>query len=287
MNQVLVGTDGSDSGTAAVRWAAEEAVRRALPLRIVHAVAPWLYETPVDPRFASIRVWLLSQGGTVVDEAVAAAREREPEVAVEGELVPGPATRMLLGRAGEAAMLVLGRSGMGAAGLVLGSTTLQVVAHSPVPVVVVRGLAPEARREVVVGVDTAATGEAAIALAFEEAALRTAPLRVVHAWWHPASSAPGDIRPLVYDPQAMAEDELRRIEEALTPWREKWPDVEVVPEVVHGRAVRVLAEATERADLLVVGTRGRGGFKGLLLGSVSHALLHRAKCPLAVVPAAR
>ncbi|MCO5974989.1 universal stress protein [Actinoallomurus soli] len=287
MNQVLVGTDGSDSGTAAVRWAAEEAVRRALPLRILHAVAPWLYETPVDPRFASIRTWLLSQGGTVVDEAVAAACEREPGVAVEGELVPGPATRMLLERAGRATMLVLGRSGMGAAGLVLGSTTLQVVAHAQVPVVVVRSLEPGERRGVVVGVDTAASGESAIALAFEEAALRSAPLRVVHAWWHPASTAPGDIRPLVYDPQAMAEDELRRIEEALTPWREKCPDVEVIPEAVHGRAGRVLTEAAEGAELLVVGTRGRGGFTGLLLGSVSHALLHRAKCPLAVVPAAR
>jgi nucleotide-binding universal stress UspA family protein len=287
MNQILVGTDGSESGTAAVRWAAEEAGRRGLPLRILHAVAPWLYETPVDPRFASIRGWLLSQGDTLVDEAVAAARERNPDVPVEGELVPGPSTRMLLERAREAAMLVLGRSGMGAAGLILGSTTLQVVAHAPVPVVVVRSLEPEARREVVVGVDTAASGEPAIALAFEEAALRTAPLRVVHAWWHPASTVPGDVRPLMYDPQAMAEEELRRIEEALIPWREKCPDVEVVPEAVHGRAARVLAEASGRADLLVVGTRGRGGFKGLLLGSVSHALLHRAKCPLAVVPAAR
>ncbi|GAA4607534.1 universal stress protein [Actinoallomurus liliacearum] len=288
VNEILAGTDGSDSGTAATRWAAEEAGRRALPLRILHAVAPWLYETPVDPRFASIRTWLLSQGRTVVDEAVAAARERAPGVEIEGELVPGPATRILLERAGAAAMVVLGGRGVGAAaGLLLGSTTLQVVAHAPVPVVVVRSLQPPARREVVIGVDTAATGEAAIAMAFEEAALRTALLRVMHAWWHPASTAPGDIQPLVYDPQVMAEDELRRIEEALVPWRGKFPGVEVIPEAVHGRAARVLADASEGAELLVVGTRGRGGFKGLLLGSVSHALLHRAKCPLAVVPAGR
>lgn len=286
MNAILVGTDGSQSGMCAVRWAAEEAGRRALPLRILHAMAPWLYDTPVDPRFASIRTWLLAQGAEVVDEALAAAREHGG-VEVEGELIPGPASRTLLERAADAAILVLGGRGTGAAaGLLLGSTTLQVVAHAPVPVVVVRSLEPVVHGEVVVGVDTAAGGEPAIGLALEEAALRAARLRVVHAWWHPASAAPGEMRPLVYDPQVLAEEELRRVEEALPAWREKFPAVEVVSEVMHGRAARVLAEASARADLLVVGTRGRGGFTGLLLGSVSHALLHRARCPLAVVPVA-
>ncbi|MCO6008944.1 universal stress protein [Actinoallomurus purpureus] len=288
MKVIRVGTDGSDSGASAVRWAAEDAVRRGLPLRILHAVAPWLYDTPVDARFASVRRWLLSQGHEVVDEAVAAARERAPGVAVEGEVVPGSATRALLERSGDAAMLVLGGHGTGAAaGLLLGSTTLQVVSHARLPVVVVRNLEPVASSEVVVGVDAAAmAGEPAIAFAFEEAALRGARLRVVHAWSHPASAGPGDMQPLVYDPQIVAEEELRRVEEALVAWREKFPAVEVASEVVHGRAARVLAGASARADLLVVGTRGRGGFTGLLLGSVSHALLHRAHCPLAVVPAA-
>jgi nucleotide-binding universal stress UspA family protein len=286
MKAILVGTDGSENSVCAVRWAAEEAGRRALPLRILHAVAPWLYDTPVDPRFASIRTWLLAQGGEVLDQALAAAREHAG-VEADGELVPGPASRTLLERAADAVMLVLGGRGTGAAaGLLLGSTTLQVVAHAPVPVVVVRSLDPVVHGEVVVGVDTAATGEPAIGLAFEEAALRAARLRVVHAWWHPASAAPGEMRPLVYDPQVLAEEALRRVEEVLPVWREKFPAVEVVPEATHGRAARVLAEASARADLLVVGTRGRGGFTGLLLGSVSHALLHRAKCPLAVVPAA-
>jgi nucleotide-binding universal stress UspA family protein len=284
MNMILVGTDGSDGGTSAVRWAAEEAPRRGMSLRILHAVPPWLYETPVDPRFASVRDWLLSQGGQVLDSAVTAARELDPGLPVEGAVVPGPAARVLLERAGDTAMLVLGGRGTGAMGLLLGSTTLQVVAHAPVPVVVVRDLPAAVRREVVVGVDTAAAGETAIGFAFEEAALRGARLRLVHAWTHPASAGPGDMRPLVYDPQVVAGEELRRIEEALLAWREKFPAVEMVSEALHGRAARVLAEASARADLLVVGTRGRGGFAGLLLGSVSHALLHRARCPLAVVP---
>ncbi|WP_345442778.1 universal stress protein [Actinoallomurus vinaceus] len=284
MNVVLVGTDGSDSATAAVVWAAEAASRRGLPLRILHAAAPWLYDTPVDPRFATVRTWLLSTGGQVVDAAVAAARERDPDVAVEGELVPGPAARALLGRE-DAAVIVLGGHGTGpAAGLLLGSTTLQVVSHARVPTVVVRGLEPAVRREVAVGVDTVAAGEPAIGFAFEEAALRGARLRVVHVWSHPASAGPGDMQPLVYDPQIVAGEELRRLEESLVAWREKFPAVDAVSEVVHGRPARVLAGASAQADLLVVGTRGRGGFTGLLLGSVSHALLHRAHCPLAVVP---
>jgi nucleotide-binding universal stress UspA family protein len=284
MKMILVGTDGSDSGTCAVRWAAEEASRRRLPLRILHAVAPWLYETPVDKRFASVRDWLLSQGGQVLDDAVTTARERDPDLTVEGAVVPGPPARTLLGRAGDAVMLVLGRSGTGMAGVLLGSTTLQVVAHAPVPVVVTRDVPAAVRREVVVGVDTIAAGEAVIGLAFEEAALRAARLRLVHAWSHPASAGPGDMRPLVYDPQLVVAEELRGMQEALVPWREKFPAVEVLSEAVHGRAARVLVDASGRADLLVVGTRGRGGFTGLLLGSVSHALLHRARCPLAVVP---
>jgi nucleotide-binding universal stress UspA family protein len=286
MNVLLVGTDGSDSATSAVAWAAEEAGRRGLPLRVLHAVAPWLYDTPVDPRFATVRTWLLSTGGEVVDAAVRAARERDPAVAVEGELVPGPAARALLDRADDAAMIVLGGHGAGpATGLLLGSTTLQVVSHARVPAAVVRGLEPELRREVAVGVDTVTAGEEpSIGFAFEEAALRGARLRVVHAWSHPASAGLGDMQPLVYDPQVVAGEELRRLEESLVAWRDKFPAVDVASEVVHGRPARVLAGVSAQADLLVVGTRGRGGFAGLLLGSVSHALLHRAHCPLAVVP---
>ena len=285
MTMVLVGTDGSDVSVSAVEWATGAAARRGLPLRIVHAAAPWLYDTPVDPRFASVRTWLLSSARQIVDDAEATARELDPDVDVDGEVVSGPPARALLKKAEDAAVLVLGGHGAGAAAsLLLGSTTLQVVSHVRVPVVVVRNLEPAVRREVVVGVDTAAAAEPAVGFAFEEASLRGARLRVIHAWSHPASDGPGDMQPLVYDPRMVAGEELRHLEESLTTWRDKFPDVEAVSDVIHGRAARVLAGASARADLLVVGTRGRGGFRGLLLGSVSHALLHRAHCPLAVVP---
>lgn len=285
MNAIVVGTDGSDASMRAVEWAAAEAARWRAPLRIIHAVAPWLYDTPVDPRFAAISTWLLSTGREVVDEAVEAARGRAADVAVQGELVPGPPARALIERSADARMVVLGGHGGGAAtGLLLGSTTMQVVTHATVTAVVVRRLEAAVYGEVVVGVDGSAVSEPALEFAFEEAAARSARLRVIHVWSHPASSGPGDMQPLVYDPQVVAEEELRAVEKSLTTWRSRFEQVEVVSEVVHGRPVRVLAGASARADLLVVGTRGRGGFAGLLLGSVSHALLHHAHCPLAVVP---
>ncbi|MCW2883600.1 MAG: Universal stress protein UspA and related nucleotide-binding protein-like protein [Streptosporangiaceae bacterium] len=282
MKAIIAGADGSDQSLRAIEWATEEAARRGLPLQIVYAETPWLADTPVDPQAAAIREWLLTGGQELLEQAVATARERDPRVTVQGEAVPGSPARILLERARDAAMLVLGGRGTGTVGsLVFGSTALQAVTHTPVPVVVVRDVEPVARGEVAVGVDGAKAGEPAIGFAFEEAALRKARLRALHVWSNPASSWPGDMQPLVYDPQDYAEEEFGT---SLAGWREKFPDVEVVSEVVHGRPVRILAGVSARADLLVVGTRGRGGFTGLLLGSVSHALLHHAHCPMAVVP---
>ena len=284
MKTITVGADGSDGGLSAVEWAAEAAERRGLPLRIVHASAPWLYTTPVDPRFGAIREWLLTGAQEVVDAAVEAARRRAPDITVEGEAVPGPAARAMLEKAEDAAIVVVGSRGSGqVTGLLFGSTALQVVTHSPVPVVAVRDLEPGVRREIAIGVDGSEAEESAIGFAFEEAGLRKARLRVIHVWSHP-STGNGNMKSLVYDPQLVTEEELRLLAESLAPWREKYPDIEVVPEVVRGRPVRILSGASARADLLVVGTRGRGGFAGLLLGSVSHTLLHHAHCPLAVVP---
>jgi nucleotide-binding universal stress UspA family protein len=239
------------------------------------------------PRLGAVRKWLLTGGREILDQAVATARERDPDVDVRADAVPGPASRILLQNAQGAAMIVLGGRGAGTlAGLLLGSTALQVVTHAPVPAVVVRELEPAVRREVAVGVDGSDPSGSAIEFAFEEANLRHAQLRVVHVWSHPASYGPGSMQPLVYDPQIVAEEESRALRETLAVWREKYPDVQVVSEVVQGSPARILGGVSARADLLVVGTRGLGGFAGLLLGSVSHALLHYAHCPVAVVPSA-
>jgi nucleotide-binding universal stress UspA family protein len=285
MNAIVVGVDGSRDSARAAGWAAEEAAARRCPLRIVHAVAPWLYERNVDPRLVSVREWLLAGGQEVIGAAVEAARARAEGIDVAGEVVPGGASRALLERARDASMVVVGGHGVGTvAGLLLGSTALQVVSHATVPAVVVRHVEPLAREEIAVGVDGLPAGEPALAFAFEEAALRDARLRAVHVWSDPGATRPGGLTPLVYDAETVTAEHTRWLNDALAPWREKYPEVKVVVEVVHGRAVRILSGVSARSDLLVVGTRGHGGFRGLFLGSVSHGLLHHAHCPLAVVP---
>lgn len=287
MNAIVVGADGSRDSTRAIAWAADEATLRRCPLRIVHAVAPWLYEQNVDPRLVSVREWLLAGGQEVIATAVEAARTQAEEIEVTGEVVPGGASRALLERARDAVMVVVGSHGVGTvAGLLLGSTALQVVSHTTVPAVVVRHMEPVARGEIAVGVDGLPAGEPALAVAFEEAGLRGARLRAVHVWSDPGTTGPGGMTPLVYNPEMVAAEHRRWLNDAVARWREKYPEVEVVIEVVHGRPVRILSGVSARSDLLVVGTRGHGGFAGLVLGSVSHGLLHHAHCPLAVVPPA-
>jgi nucleotide-binding universal stress UspA family protein len=284
MNAIIVGADGSRHSLGAVGWAAEEAALRRSSLRIVHAVPAWLYDRNVDPRLVSVREWLLASGQEAIGEAVETARKQVSELAVKGEVVPGGAARALLERARDASMVVVGSHGVGTvAGLLLGSTALQVVAHTPVPAVVVRHVEPVLRQEIAVGVDGPPAGDSTLAFAFEEAAMRGARLRAVHVWSDPGTGL-GGMTPLVYDPEQIAGEQTHRLNDVLTPWRDKYPEVQVVVEVVHGRPVRILAGVSARADLLVVGTRGLGGFTGLMLGSVSHGLLHHAHCPLAVVP---
>lgn len=289
---IIAGTDGSDRSVPAVLWAADEAVRRGCVLRIVHTV-PWLYGAPVDPEAGVVPDEELARGRDVLERAVRLAREHARGVTVESELVVGGAAAALLERARTDAMVVVGAHGNGwAARLPIGSTARQVVTHTSVPVVVVREPAePGSWQEIVVGVDVG-TPEApalgpAVRFAFEEAALRKARLRAVHAWTHPSSSGPGDMQPLVYDVAVVEEEERRALDDTLAEWRDEFPDGEVACDVVRGRAARILAGASARADLLVVGTRGRGGFTGLLLGSVAHAMLHNAHCPVAVVPPSR
>lgn len=284
-NAIVVGTDGSRDGMRAVVWAADEAASRGCPLRVVHAVAPWLYERNVDPRLLSVREWLLAGGQEIIGAAVEAARTRAEGIDVAGEVVPGGASRALLERSRDASMVVVGGNGVGTvAGLLVGSTALQVVSHATVPAVVVRHVEPVARGEIAVGVDGLPAGEPALTFAFEEAGVRDVRLRAVHVWSDPGTTGPGGVTPLVYDTEVVTAEHTGRLNDALAPWREKYPDVEVVIEVVHGRPVRILSGVSARSDLLVVGTRGHGGFRGLVLGSVSHGLLHHAHCPLAVVP---
>ncbi|MDX6744333.1 universal stress protein [Actinocorallia sp. A-T 12471] len=280
---VVAGVDGSEPGYAAVEWAAAEAERRRLPLRLVYAVPARLLEHTSAQGAETIRQDLrdgclqaLRRGA---DRAALTART----VTVETELIAGGAAAALVGESERAALLAVGGRGHGEiTGLLLGSVTGQVAAHAACPVAVVRQAEPPTHNEVVVGVDTAESARAALDFAFAEAAARGARLRAVHAWSHPASTGRGEMQPVVFDPELVAEEERLVLAEALAGWAGRHPDVEVVSEVVRGRAVRALSGASASADLLVLGSRGRGGFPGLVLGSVSQAMLHHAHCPVVV-----
>ncbi|MCP9948173.1 universal stress protein [Actinomadura madurae] len=267
-------------------WAADEAARRGASLHVVYVGTPCLFDVPTDPGAARGREQLLDGGRDIVELGVTRARERVPGLKVTGEQTGGQPAKVLIERARDARMVVTGSRGAGRlTGLVLGSVAMQVASHAHCPAVVVRASKPSVYREVVVGVDGSTGSSDAVAFAFEEASLRGVRLRALLAWSSPVSTGPGDMRPLVYDRDVVAVEEERVLGEALAGWRAKYPDVVVMPEAVHGRAVKVLAEASVHADLLVVGSRGRGGFTGLLLGSVSQALLLRANCPVTVVRA--
>jgi nucleotide-binding universal stress UspA family protein len=285
MNEIIVGADGSQHSLLAVVWAAEEAARRGLPLRIVYAIPAWLWRAREHRPADRVAERLYDSDRDIIDRAVGRARSTAPGVGVSGELVPGGAAEALLHAAAQAAMVVVASHGSGeATGLSLGSVALQVAAHATCPVVVAGLVDPAARPEVVVGVDGSAGCQAAIGFAFEEASWRKARVHAVHTWTHPVSTEPGDMLPLIYDKESVAADERRLLAESLAGWQEKYPQVGLIKEVGRSRPVPALSRASAGAALLVVGSRGRGGFTGLLLGSVSHAMLHHAQCPVAITP---
>jgi nucleotide-binding universal stress UspA family protein len=185
--------------------------------------------------------------------------------------------------------VVVGSRGLGGyAGLVVGSIAVAVATHGHCPVVVVRGADPqsEPRQEgpVVVGVDGSATSRTAARFAFQAAALRNAPLVAVHAW----SDLPvTTVWELTTDWRTVQAQESAALDQWLADGRALCPDVHVEHVVVRDGPARLLLEHARDAQLVVVGSRGRGGFRGLLLGSTSQALIHHATCPVAVVPPQR
>ncbi|WP_062428841.1 universal stress protein [Herbidospora daliensis] len=272
---IVVGVDGLAPGVLAVEWAAREAALRGVPLRLVSVVPEWcLHESPEGP-VADIGGWMRDGGATALAEATQAARRVAEEVAVETALTGGDPRQELIALSREAGLLVVGDSGMGSLrGLLIGSVALGVAGHAHCDVVVVRPAPAEPRPEVVVGVDGSAAQSRVLDFAFREAAVRGVGLRAVIAWnWRDALGAVGG------EPEASG----RALAEALAGRGESYPDVQVWMEIVEGHPVEVLRRAAAHAELLAVGSRGRGPLAGMVLGSVSQALLHIAPCPIAVV----
>jgi nucleotide-binding universal stress UspA family protein len=294
---VLVGYDGSEPSTLALRWALDEASRRHLGVTILHADAPDVvlsavaigyYQQPDDPR-------PVTDAG-LLEHAAATAAELAPDVPVTTRIVAASSAVALLDAAPDASVVVLGSRGLdGFAELMVGSTSLQVATHATVPVVVVRvsqpvTAGPEAGR-VVVGVDGSHAAQDALGFGFDEAALRGVGLTAVRAWRSPyydTVGAKGGAIPWHVEAEVVLPAETDALRDEVAGWRNKYPEVDVRERVVHGSADQVLVDLARGAELVAVGSRGRGGFASLLFGSVGHAVLHHASCPVAVVrPVAR
>ncbi|GAA3507642.1 nucleotide-binding universal stress UspA family protein [Streptosporangium album] len=277
---VVVGVDGSADADRAVRWAADDASLRRLPLRIVHVVERGPYDIP---RFAtpSQPDTLIVNGREVLLEAERMARARQPSVEVGTELIEGSPVAVLREQAENATEIVLGSRGLGGfAGALVGSVSAHVAGHAHGPVVVVRLGGEETHREVVVGVDDSPQCEPALAYAFEQARLRGCALRAVHAWQLPVHAFAPEIS---YNMDEIRHTQHQMVKDGLSAWQEKFPEVKVVQDVHSAHPVDALEDASTRADLVVVGSRGMGAVGSVLLGSVSRGVLNHARCPVAVV----
>jgi nucleotide-binding universal stress UspA family protein len=286
---IVVGVDGSRGSEQAVSWAAGVAAQRNLGLSIVHALrVAELYYGGGLAGTGSLFDVVQEVGERIVYDAVQLARAVDESVTNTTDMPTEPPAPLLIDLSRDATMVVLGRSGSGGfAGMLVGSTAAAVVSHAHCPVAVIRERDATAdvpdTGPVVVGVDGSPNSERAISAAFEEASLRSVPLIAVHAWSDVTYDDMYGTARIVAEWESLEEGEERLLAQRLAGWQEKYPDVEIRRDLVRDRPRHALLDWSMDAQLLVVGSRGRGGFRGMLLGSTSQALVQHAQCPVLVV----
>lgn len=280
-HSILVGYDASKGAEAALDWALDQGAGTGTPVTLAYAFP---FRTVTGSIGLTPAAWpddgMREAAEKMVSETVARVRESRPGAAISGVVLAGGPAAVLVDMSRLARMVVLGSHGHGGfAGLRLGSTSTAVSAHAHCPVVVVRGAHPPAGAPVVAGFDGSQCARLAVDFAFTEAARHGTHVRLVHAWtppqprWQPPGYAVGQ----------QLRIEQAGLEELAEDMRDKYPGVPVSVHVVTGPASQALVEAGRGARLVAVGSRGRGGFRGLVLGSVSQQVLHHADCPVAVV----
>lgn len=293
---IVVGVDGSPSSMAAVQWAARDAEMRNIPLRLVHVIAPII--TPIEPAggpWPKVQVppeyskLLEAEAKELIDQCRRAVTEAtsQPNLQVSSEVVFAPIISTLVEMSKQAEMVVVGCRGRGeVARSLLGSVSSGVVHHAHCPVAVIHDEDPVATRRpqapVLVGVDGSPTSELATAIAFDEASRRGVDLIALHAWsdMGPINFASVNWAPIEW--RNIRDEEEEVLAERLSGWQEQYPDVVVHKVVVADRPTLRLLEKAENAQLLVVGSHGRGGFPGMVLGSVSTTIVNSAQIPVIV-----
>jgi nucleotide-binding universal stress UspA family protein len=282
---ILVCIDGSAASDAAVAWATREAVMRHVPITLLHAVPPVVVGWPVGQLYAEMPEWQKDSGQHVVDQArktLSANLGKSEPPEIHTETVYSSTVPALIDASKDAWMLVAGSRGLGALGrLLLGSVTTALIHHAHCPVAVVHsddGELPGSNAPVLLGIDGSPASEAATALAFDEASRRGVELVALHAW------SDVGVFPMLgmdwRDSEARGQEILA---ERLAGWHEQYPDVRVKRLIVCDKPSRWLLQESEHAQLVMVGSHGRGGFAGMLLGSVSSAVAHSATVPVIVV----
>ena len=280
---ILAGVDGSAPSNAAVRWAAREAAMRNLPLILVHArttpTAGVEMVWPALPVPEDLTRRQEEEARQVIADAVNLAESELESSRIDTKVVFAAPIPTLVDLSKDVDMIVVGCRGQGAlARTLLGSVSTALVHHAHCPVAVIHNEAPERPDgPVLVGIDGSPSSELATAIAFDEASWRGATLVAMHAWNDAdASSVPS----LEWSALELAAD--KTLAERLAGWSERYPDVPVRRVVVWEHPARHLIERADTSQLVVVGSRGRGGFAGMLLGSVSTAVVHGAHAPVIV-----
>lgn len=286
---IVVGVDGSAASVAAVRWAAHSAAMRRVPLTLVHMMtatsigAPSMW--PAGPIPDSLIQWQEDEARHILKASAELAESTMggPAVDIVTGVVRSAPVPALVDASKEAQLIVVGSRGQGAVRRVLlGSVSNGLVQHAHCPVAVIRAESPPhtpafATRPVLVGIDGSESAEHATAVAFEEASFRGVDLVALHAW---SDVDVADIPTL--ELSAVQQSAEMVLSERLAGWRERYPDVNVHRRIVGDKPARHLLDASDDAQLVVVGSRGRGGFTGMLLGSISRAVVKAATIPVIV-----